>query len=349
MSSDDKESLKELARGIVLAQGNIHIKELLRTKGIPIGRTKADFERHLVDAIEAGQLTRADFDEWLDNIEGWGDQHVYLYNVTDELVAGPIWHDSDAMRRKVEDLKLASLWYAPISLAFPKEPELTRIAFDGTRFQLLWHEGTSSWVRTPPKDYEEEMEGDRYQFRAYRWRDWRSVLRFELDLKACLAALFLSIRIDVPKHKELIGEAFKTVREFLDLAALRKHPVLMANVIKNLDQAQVAPMAGAKLNAMAHSTRLKSGVAYVQFASTSDRFSYWDSTPVKEVRLAVRPANLGDFIGSDGTFEFRQTGGNRLSRDVRVRLFGEDKRVRFWARLKADDVWKVLGVLRDYQ
>ena len=70
--------LKAIVRPIILAQGNTYIKELLRRHDIKIGSTKADFERNLFRAIEAGQLTRDMVEEWLLKVEGWGDQHVYV-------------------------------------------------------------------------------------------------------------------------------------------------------------------------------------------------------------------------------------------------------------------------------
>jgi len=44
--------LTELVRGIVLAQGNVFIKELLRSKDIKIGATKAYFEDNMLGAVQ---------------------------------------------------------------------------------------------------------------------------------------------------------------------------------------------------------------------------------------------------------------------------------------------------------
>ena len=52
-----KAQLTELARGVVLAQGNLFIKELLKAKGLPIGSTKADFTKNMLHAIDEGALT----------------------------------------------------------------------------------------------------------------------------------------------------------------------------------------------------------------------------------------------------------------------------------------------------
>lgn len=74
-----KSQLKKKVAQIVLAQGNIFIKDLLRSNNVPIGNTKADFSRNLNAAIDAGALTQAVIEAWLGEIEGWGNQHVYLF------------------------------------------------------------------------------------------------------------------------------------------------------------------------------------------------------------------------------------------------------------------------------
>jgi hypothetical protein len=71
-----KAQLKELARGIVMAQGNLFIKELLRAKDLRIGATKADFIQNLNGAIDDGSLTEDDLESWLQRVEGWGNQYV---------------------------------------------------------------------------------------------------------------------------------------------------------------------------------------------------------------------------------------------------------------------------------
>src|ERR1700735_5159723 len=77
----EKDALLQLARGIVLAQGNTFIKELLRERNILIGATKAEFEQNMVAAIESGELQREHIELWLNEVEGWGNQHIYIYTI----------------------------------------------------------------------------------------------------------------------------------------------------------------------------------------------------------------------------------------------------------------------------
>ena len=86
-SASEIEDLKRLAAGIIRAQGNRFIKELLRDRKIRMGANKEDFNRNLNDAIETGRLRLDDVDRWLRRVEGWGNQHVYLYRLSNSLRA----------------------------------------------------------------------------------------------------------------------------------------------------------------------------------------------------------------------------------------------------------------------
>ena len=122
---DDLEALRRLIQGITLAQGNIFIKELLRQKKIPLGATKAEFEKHMLAAIDNGTLQRADLEAWLDDVEGWGDQHIYLYNIPRAITSDALWRDPEHVHNRVVQANLGDVWEAPTSLRFPEEPELT--------------------------------------------------------------------------------------------------------------------------------------------------------------------------------------------------------------------------------
>jgi hypothetical protein len=74
----DRAAARKLIRSVVLAQGNIFIRELLRRKKLPVGVRKEEFEVNLLKAINNGELSLADVTDWLEEVEGWGDQHVYL-------------------------------------------------------------------------------------------------------------------------------------------------------------------------------------------------------------------------------------------------------------------------------
>jgi hypothetical protein len=139
--------LKRLAAGIIRTQGNRFIKELLRAKRIRIGVNKDDFERNLTDAIESGELRLDEVEDWLAAVEGWGNQHVYLYNISSAL---QVALTEDKIHDRVRAAGLEGVWGGATVLEFPDEPKLTSISFTDSVLSARVA-GVISWVDTSPR------------------------------------------------------------------------------------------------------------------------------------------------------------------------------------------------------
>jgi hypothetical protein len=164
--SAQKDALVKLVKGIVLAQGNEFIKELLRDRGIRIGTTKADFEQNMIRAIETGGLDRQQIDQWLNEVEGWGSQNVYLFTLPSVVRDDPVWRDPKRIESKVVAAGFKKQWNAQASLEYPSDLTLTGVYFEDSALRLVWHKGVGFWLRDKTKDYQEEIGGDTYEFRA---------------------------------------------------------------------------------------------------------------------------------------------------------------------------------------
>ena len=338
----EKDYLIKLARGIVLVQGNSFIKELLRRNGIKIGVTKADFEAALVEAIEEGKLQRQNFEEWLNEVEGWGDQHVYLYRIPKEISQDSMWSSSEKVQARVKAAGLGHLWNAETSLEFPAARKLTAVRFENMALRLSWHQGLSTWVRSKEKDFSKEIEGDLYEFQARRHQADRSVMRFELRLSEDLAAVFLQEEWNKELHAMALAEAKEAVAKILKFESLV--PFNVGKAIKNLDQAALEAD-GPKKNIRPQSTRLSGSGAYVEFASTSGRSGYQEFEEVRHVRRAVSPTK---FKGAHGTFLFTRKGLRGASRELKIQLYGSQRRIRLYAQMNATEVWEILGTFKKY-
>ena len=87
-----------LADEIVATQGAAFVRELLRAlksagSKVFIGTRKSDTLAHLQDAIRAGLLSYDDLIEWLNAVEGWGHQHIYLYQMSPTLARERFWRE----------------------------------------------------------------------------------------------------------------------------------------------------------------------------------------------------------------------------------------------------------------
>ena len=333
----ERDALIRLVRGVVLAQGNAFIKELLRSRGVKIGTTKADFQENMVQAIERGELQRQHVDYWLNEVEGWGNQHVYLLKLSKSIRNDPAWRDPRRIEKKVLGAGFTKQWNAHASLEYPPVHTLTGIYFEDGVLRFVWHKGLEFWLRDKTKDYREEIDADTYEFRASRLRGERAVTRFEIRPFDGLAAIFVQIAVDDEEHKTVVQDVKSTVDRVWPFDELE--PFAVASVIKRLDTRSLA-----QGEISAHSTRLNSAGAYVEFGATSAQSGYQDFTPVREVRRAVRPAS---FTGTTGTFRVPTIDTDGKTRQVRIQLYGEQRRIKLASQMTATEVWSVLHLIRE--
>lgn len=338
-------TLQRLAAGIIRAQGNRFIKELLREKKIRIGANKDDFESALSAAIESGALTLTDVEHWLRDVEGWGNQHVYLFNISStlrrELTLPKI-------RQKVTDAKLDALWDAPTVLAFPDQPALTSISFRDSVLRVVWQEASPDWVPVPEKNYVTQEGLDEYEYRAFRRVQWRAVTRFEAHVNLGLAALFIPNPIQGDEHKAAIAEAKRVLGMLMPLPLLERGQCPIPIISRNLDQQNMPTNKTPNPAVRTQKSRLGSGGSYVEFAANSSEKAYWQEPAIQNVRDSVRAQQLQVFHGIEGVFVFQQD-GNGLARPLRVQLHGKDHRIRLRAEMDAGEVWTILGKLSSYQ
>lgn len=226
-----KRKLKQLVRSIILAQGNIFIKELLRSKQkagaqVVIGSTKPDFEKNLAKAIDDDQITEEDILGWLAQTEGWGGQHVYLYPALQHQTTA-------ALRRRIERSPHKALLIATESVAFPDDLKLTGIVVDDEKLLLTWHRGSAWYSRAKDKDKTLEEGLDHYQLRAYLEHQDRAVVRFEwrFDRKYC--GLFMQLALNDPEHDVVFNKVWNVLAS-IGAATKPTNPVRLVTAVRKM-------------------------------------------------------------------------------------------------------------------
>src|SRR5690606_27382525 len=127
--------------------------------------------------------------------------------------------DNDIKSRlRSSGLNVDKLWHADASLKFPNRAELTGIYRDDSGdLRFVWHRGEETWKREPSQDYQTELDGDLYQFKASRYLAKRAVIRCEIRPAVGLVGLFLQVPTDVG-HDEVLTEVQTRVRSIFDLS-----------------------------------------------------------------------------------------------------------------------------------
>lgn len=316
-----KDKLKQVARTIVAAQGNKYVKELLRQHNIPIGLKKDDFIKHMMTAIDQDKLTQPLIEQWLAEVEGWGRQHVYLYEL-------PTIAPAD-LEAKLEASAHAALLATPISYDFPMELLLTSMALTDNHLSLLWHLGDTGWERAKHKDIApREEEGDIYKYDAFRERADRSVVRFEWRFGDPYCAILVQLPCKGGLHDAAIGTVFD------DLTAIG----IVAAPLKRVRLSKAVKASSKDKKVVVQSTKMGAQGGYVELATTSDGVGIDDVQAVREARKAM---NDKLFSSADGTFGFTTKGHPKFSMTVKAQVSGSDGRIKIWAQCTRDDVYFV--------
>jgi len=320
----NKRTLKKVVAQIVLAQGNTFIKELLRSNNIQIGNTKADFAQNLNAAIDAGALTQGAIEAWLGEIEGWGNQHVYLFE--------PSAIPRTGIRSALEASKHAELLVRKVSYEFPVALSLSTINLTGDHLSITWHRGRGGWERAKAKDFQRDEGPDSFEYRAYRERFDRSVVRFEWRLSDPYSAIMIQLPNEGDEHEKALNQVWQDLKE----AGLLPRP---------LNKIRLSPAfkkIGRNTAAIVQSTRLLAQGGHVDLVSTQTEGGIEAVEAVREVRRGVDDAN---FLAADGMFSFAEEKYKQLSRTIKMEGHGLDSRLRIWVQCKRDDVYFVLSVI----
>jgi hypothetical protein len=323
-AKSDKQQLKDAVRSIIIVQGNEFIKELLRKHKLQIGTKKADFSKNILAAIDAGTLTRQMIEDWLSEVEGWGNQHIYLFK--------PPSVPKAEIRGKFENSDFAKLIDTAISYEFPEDLELSAVSLTADHLFISWHKGAGGWERTPSKDFERIEDEERYKYQAYRERFDRSVVRFAWRFTDPFCAVMIQLAVEGDAHTPIHLHVRDDLKH-IGLFDANPERIPLSQAFKNMTLQN---------DTLVQSTRMMTDGGHVDVVSTLSEGGIGDVEALLEARRGV---NDNSFAGADGQFHFLQTKHDKLSRNVKVQGYGIESRVRVWVQCKREDVYIILGVI----
>lgn len=312
-----KDQLKDSVRAIVLSQGNNFIKELLRQHSIKIGTTKKDFAKNIADAIDDGTLTQETIEAWLEEVEGWGNQHVYLFEAPTIATA-----DIDGL---LADSAHKDLIGKGQSFDFPEEVTLCNILSETVGLSLIWHLGKEGWDRAKSKDYMKKTGMERYRFDAYRQRMDRSLVRFEWRFTDQHCAILIHRNKDID-HNAAMAIVWEALQD-IGLCTKPCSRLSLSEAVKSASKQK-----GTK------TARLEADGGFVVLASTLKDGGIDEVEAVRHARNAVDDT---EFARAQGMFSVEQDGEGEEA--VSVQVFGSEGRLRLWAQCKRHVVYAVIA------
>jgi hypothetical protein len=299
------------------------IQQFLKAKELSAKGTKEELRDLVESYLDDESLSATDLVDLLDEIEGWGNQHVFLFKASDALIA--TLSDDKQVKDNLKKLRLARLFNRRIPLVLPSEPTVSSIEWTAQRIRFIWIERRVYRERREDESYTEGS----LEFDAFEVVQSRGIVSFSCDLVSGLAEMLIQ---RLPTGNDYLAEKNKYQEQlvkFFDVDQLS--PQKISGAIKKVDQA-----AGIRKR----SSQLATALGYqVTYTSRSRKDDVYNDPTVRKARKALGPTVAGRL----GNFYWPIQG-----RDIHIKLYAKDQHIGIFGECTEAEVGDVLSEVRGY-
>lgn len=319
------------------------VREFLGRHGIARYGNRADLRERLEENLHEGTITIVDLVVYLDEVEPWSKQHVYLYNGGDGLVAD--WQDANALRGRLRAANVAELLDARLPLVLPEELTLSSIALDRDRrfVTISAVERREYREREPSRDrVEVDAAGRTVELLAYVHVVTRGLLTFRWDLATNTAALHITQAGRGYDYEDAEQRFARLVQPFLAFDRFTRTD--LQRLIRRLHELAQAGTPEARPHRLGYRSR---GGRSIEAASATYRDSVTGEAAIDDALAAIAgqsTGRLGNFywlagVNPDG-------GANPLPADLHLVVVANESRVNFMVPSSREIVTYVLQRIR---
>ena len=256
-------------------------------------------------------------------MEGWGNQHIYLYTASDQLIA--TLADEDKFKELLRKNHVARLLNKRLPLVLPETPKLSSVAWSDDQVRFVWVERRIYRERIEDEDREE----DDLEFDAYKITLTRGLVTFQCDLASGDAELLIQ---RLPSGNNYGIEKTKYERylqTFFDVDQLVSCSV--GGAIKKIDAAN-----GIRKRASELATHRGHRVTFTSRSRKEDVYNDPDIRKSRNTLGRLTSGRLGNYYWPiDG-------------RDLHIKLYARDQRLGVFGECTEGEVASVLSKVRGY-
>jgi hypothetical protein len=276
--------------------------------------------------VASGTITTDDLISLLDEVEGWGNQHVYLYTVAEPLLRDLAVESNvrDALRRR----RCARLFNQPLPLVLPDVPTLSLVQWTSARLRFVWVE-KRLW--RDPVPTENRVEGD-LEFDAFRRKESRGIVAFDVDLVTGHAQLLIQRLPRGNRYAEQKKRFENELGYFIDISHLQEFRISPG--IRKMDESKEIRKRSTELQT-AQGSR-------IILTSKSRRDDAYRDPTLRKARQAVG-SNAAGRLGN-----FYCPTSNGAADEIHVKLYAQDQRIGIFGECSQAEVMYVLSSVRTY-
>lgn len=311
------------------------ISGFLQSLELPFSGNKDVLRERIVEAVRDGVTTQADIVDLLNRIEGWGNQHVYLYQTT--TAQRQAWRTEGRARQRLARIDADGLMNQRLPIVLPEEPTLVSVEWSTDHIRFIWVEKRAFTKRREDLDQIESDSDDIDEpgtiiYKAFEGKVQRAVTTFDWNLANGNAALLI--------HQLQTGENYIDIRrqyeaaidEAVGIAGFQRVRVSRA-IQKLVDSDETRNRQVEEATEIGGQARLTSG-------GRADDIT-------DDPGLVGARDGLGNAVPVMGNFYWLEAQPN-LEREVRTKLYASDERVGIFKQCTETEVRHVLSRIRHF-
>ena len=307
------------------------IKVLLRNNDLPVSGNKKDLRKRLLEACNKGDVKPEHVLSFVNQIEGWGNQHVFLYQSPSQKLV-QTWRDETSVKDILRANRCLGLLNKDRPVLLPEKPTISTIIWQVNHVRIVWTLKRSWEERLEDKDT--ESENSQVIWKAYAKKHARGTLAFDWHLGSGEAMVMIQRLPSGTKYVEERDKLANMMSGLIDLSEFK--PVRISKAIKQINDSRVARVRRSVLD-----TPAGGGAS---FRSSGMRKAVRDDPVLRQAEQAIAENS----IGSHGNYYWLKDTGGNLERDFHVTLNAKDQRVGLFGDRLEREVRYVIGCIRSY-
>lgn len=197
------------------------IRSFLATKDLVRSGPKQELRERIAGYLDEGNLRYEDIVDYIDSVVPWGKQHVFLYAGPDRDVGR--WRQEAEAEKLLKQGRVYRLRNAKVPLGLPERLQVSSIEYEpGRLLGILAVERRDHWERREDKDRTEDIDGLRYEFRAYAGKVARGLVILRWNLVANAAELRITQLPSGNRYEEVEERFAELVSPWLNIQAFTK-------------------------------------------------------------------------------------------------------------------------------
>ncbi|CEA14562.1 hypothetical protein [Methanobacterium formicicum] len=165
---------------LTLSHNNREIQEFLKSKELTFSGNTQKLRERLRKYYDSGDVTVEEIIALLDQLEEYGNQHIYLFTLPENYLS--LLRDEESLRLHLERHEILELYNEYQPLFLPENPEIISINHDLDWFKIRWGVKKEDFGTPIEKNIIQEDDGQKYLIQKFLIKNIRETTLFQVSM-----------------------------------------------------------------------------------------------------------------------------------------------------------------------